>query len=127
MPATGSLSGLLAYPGSYDPGMPACSTIHTIDGEHSLTFYCENLPTDEAAEAAGRNPNGYFWEGVATFAFPDLAERLELDSEAGMFSAIGTIEDLQHLQEGLEPLLNDPEKLTALLARADAAGFEFED
>lgn len=62
MPATGSLSGLLAYPGSYDPGMPACSTIHTIDGEHSLTFYCENLPTDEAAEAAGRNPNGYFWE-----------------------------------------------------------------
>ena len=107
--------------------MPARSTIHTIGREHSLTFYCEDLPTDEAAEAAGRNPNGYFWEGVATFAFPDLVKRVELDSEAGMFSAVGTIEDLQHLQEGLEPLLNDPEKLTRRLAQAHAAGFEFED
>ena len=107
--------------------MPTWSSIHEIGRRYSLTFYCEDLPTEEAAEAAGRNPNGYFWEGVATFAFPDLVKRVELDSEAGMFSADGTNEDLQQLQDGLEPLLNDPEKLTELLTLAEAAGFEFED
>jgi len=95
--------------------------------EYSLTFYCEDLPTDNAAVAAGRNPNGYFWEGVATFAFPALVKRLELDSEAGMFSAVGTNRDLKRLQKGIEPLLNDPGKLTELLTQAEAAGFEFED
>lgn len=107
--------------------MPSRSSIHRIDHEYSLTFYCGDLPTDDAAEAADRNPNGYFWEGVVTFAFPDLVERVELDSEAGMFSAVGADADLQQLQEGIEPLLSDPEKVTELLVQADAAGFEFDD
>ncbi len=107
--------------------MPTHSSIHKIGREHSLTFYCENLPAEEAAVAEGRNPNGYFWEGVASFAFPDLVEPVELDSEAGMFSAVGADEDLQRLQAGIEPLLTDPARLAELLTRADAAGFEFED
>ena len=52
---------------------------------------------------------------------------MELDSEAGMFSAVGAEADLQQLQEGIEPLLSDPDRLTELLAQADAAGFEFDD
>lgn len=102
------------------------SSIHKIGREHSLTFYCEDLPTDDAALAAGRNPNGYFWEGVASFGFPELVEQVELDSEARMFSAIGTEEDLRRLQDQIEPLLADPAKLADLLRRADTAGFEFE-
>jgi hypothetical protein len=39
------------------------STILDIDGNHSLSFYCGELPADEAVSAAGHEPNGYFWEG----------------------------------------------------------------
>ncbi len=107
--------------------MPSRSSIHKSGREFSLTFYCENLPPDDAAVAAGRNPNGYFWEGVASFAFPDLVKRVELDSEAGMFAAVGANADLQRLQDGIELLLANPERLAELLIRADAAGFEFDD
>lgn len=107
--------------------MPTHSNIHRIGRVASLTFYCDDLPAEDAALAAGRNPNGYFWEGVASFAFPDLVKRMELDSEAGMFSAVGAEEDLQRLQHEIEPLLADPAKLQELLTRADAEGFEFED
>lgn len=46
---------LLRRVGGYDPCMPH-SSIHKISREHSLTFYCEDLPADEAALAAGRKP-----------------------------------------------------------------------
>lgn len=107
--------------------MATFSNIHEVGRVCSLTFYCEDLPADAAALAAGRNPNGYFWEGVASFAFAHLLRGLELDSEAGMFSAIGTKEDLLRLQAAIEPLLASPARLTEVLTRAAERGFEFDD
>lgn len=46
-------------------------------------------PVDKEIVLAGHEPNGYFWDGVTTFLRPDLAERLDLDSEGGMFSHPG--------------------------------------
>ena len=103
------------------------SVIHDFGGEHSLTFYTGELPADPAVQAAGHEPNGYFWDGVAAFAAPDAAARLEMDSEAGMFCARGPLEALQELKAALEPILGDPAAATGLIARAEAAGFEFDD
>lgn len=47
------------------------------------------VTADESIASAGHEPNGYFWEGVVQYLAPELAEQLELDSEAGMFAAEG--------------------------------------
>jgi len=105
----------------------AYSTIRDIDGDHSLSFYCGELPADEAVSAAGHEPNGYFWDGVATLLAPEVVARLELDSEAGMFSAFGDRDDLARLQAILEPVLASPEAVRAAIERAEADGFVFDD
>jgi Immunity protein 51 len=102
-------------------------SIMKIDGEHSLTFYCGELPVDDEIVLAGHEPNGYFWEGIATFLRPDLADRIELDSEGGMFSASGSRRDLMQLRGSLQPMLRDPGSIRALIERAQTQGFEFED
>lgn len=102
-------------------------SIMKIAGEHSLTFYCGELPVDKEIVLAGHEPNGYFWDGVATFLRPDLAERLELDSEGGMFSASGPRRDLVSLRTSLTPMLKDPAAIRTLIKRAEEQGFEFED
>lgn len=101
--------------------------MHYFDGDRSLTFYCGEQPADEAISAADHEPNGYFWEGLVRFAWPDLAERLDFDSEAGMFAAGGTPEDLDALKAAIEPVLASSEKVAEIIARADAAGFQFDD
>jgi hypothetical protein len=85
------------------------------------------LPADEAVSAAGHEPNGYFWDGVATLLAPEVVARLELDSEAGMFSASGDPDDLARLQALLEPVLASPEVVRAAIERAEADGFVFDD
>ena len=107
--------------------MPQHSQIFDVGGDDTLTFYCGDLPPDEAISASGHEPNGYFWEGVAAYLDPTLAARLELDSEAGMFSAGGARVDLETLQAKLEPLLSGEEDIRALIARAETDGFEFDD
>lgn len=96
-------------------------------GDYTLTFYCDDLPADEAISACGHEPNGYFWEGVAAYLDPTLAARLELDSEAGMFSAAGARADLEWLQAKLEPLLSGEGDIRALITGAERDGFEFDD
>lgn len=103
------------------------SEVLEIDGEFSLTFYCGGLPADAAIAAAGHEPNGYFWEGVAEFISGGLLENIELDSEAGMFCAVGEKADLTALQSLLEPLLTDGDAVLDVIARARSAGFEFDD
>jgi hypothetical protein len=105
----------------------AHSTIDEIDGEYSLTFYCGDLPADPAISAAGHEPNGYFWEGVAALLGGDLVESLELDSEGSMFCALGEADDLVALQAILEPALSSPDAVLAVIERAEAEGFEFDD
>ncbi|WP_406114918.1 Imm51 family immunity protein [Streptomyces sp. NBC_01014] len=85
-------------------------TLHDFDGEHSLTLTLGGLAADAAVVAAGHEPNGYFWEGLVQFAWPDLAERLDFDSEGGMFCALGSLRDLTQLKTVLEPVIFEPQR-----------------
>lgn len=102
-------------------------TLHDFDGEHSLTLDAGDLAADAAVVAAGHEPNGYFWEGLVQFAWPDLAERLDFDSEGGMFCALGSLSDITQLKTALEPVISSPSAVRELVARAETAGFEFDD
>jgi hypothetical protein len=102
-------------------------SIMKIAGEHSLTFFCVELPVDKEIVLAGHEPTGHFWDGVTTFLRPELAERLELDSEGGMFSASGPRRDLVKLRKSLTPMLKDPASIRTLIKRAQEQGIEFED
>lgn len=105
----------------------AHSQIHEIKGEHSLTFYCGDLPADDAIIEAGHEPNGYFWEGVATLIGGDLVKDLEFDSEGGMFCVAGDRARLEELRRVIEPVLASPVAVRAVIERAKAEGFEFDD
>jgi Immunity protein 51 len=93
----------------------------------SVVFSCGELPADDAIRAAGHEPNGYFWESVARFLVPEQVAALELDCEAGTFAAHGDREALQQLRSALSPYIADRARVTELIARAEAAGFEFDD
>lgn len=103
------------------------STISAFDDAFTLSFDCGDLPADDAIQAAEHEPNGYFWEGIAEFIAPELVERIELDSEADMFSAAGERSDLEALQAKLEPLLASKDVVAAVINRAESQGFEFDD
>jgi hypothetical protein len=96
-------------------------------GSWSLTLDCGGLPADPAISAAGHEPNGYFWEGVAEFLADDLVSRVDLDPEAGMFCARGDRAVLEQLREQMEPYVADPERIAGLIREAEAAGFVFDD
>ncbi|MFF3313610.1 Imm51 family immunity protein [Streptomyces sp. NPDC002952] len=102
-------------------------TLHDFDGGHSVTLTAGGLAADAAVVAAGHEPNGYFWEGLVQFAWPDLAERLKFDSEGGMFCALGSLSDLTQLKAALEPVIEDSSAVRKIVARAETAGFEFDD
>ena len=110
-----------------DPDSVGKLHITEIEGEHSLAFYCGELPVDEEIALAGHEPNGYFWEGVVEFGAPELAAEIELDSEGSMFSAWGPPDVLARLAEFLAPLVADGDAVTRLIERADSEGFEFDD
>lgn len=101
--------------------------MHDIDGSIGLTFYCGELPADEAIIAAGHEPNGYFWEGMVQYLAPELAEQLELDSEAGMFAANGERALLEQLRALVDPYLDDGERVAVTIREAEASGFQFDD
>jgi hypothetical protein len=107
--------------------VPNHTEIVDIEGSTSLTFYCGELPADGAISDAGHEPNGYFWEGVVQYLAPDLAEEVELDSEAGMFSAYGDRVTLERLQLLIDPYLEDGERVTVTIRQAEASGFQFDD
>jgi Immunity protein 51 len=98
-----------------------------VGGSTSLTFECGDLPADAAVFAAGHDPNGYFWEGVAQYVAGGLLSEVELDPEAGMFCARGDRAVLGQLREELERYLYDPDKVAHLIREAEASGFQFDD
>ncbi|MBD0695865.1 Imm51 family immunity protein [Streptomyces sp. CBMA123] len=102
-------------------------SLHDFAGEHSLTLDVGGLAADTAVADAGHEPNGYFWEGLVQFAWPDIAERLDFHSEAGMFCAVGSPSDLAQLKTALEPVIASPEAARDIIARAETSGFEFDD
>ncbi len=101
--------------------------LHDFDGEQSLTLDVGGLAADVAVADAGHEPNGYFWEGLVRFAWPDVAERLDFDSEAGMFCAVGTPSDLAQLTMALESVITSPDAVRGIIVRAETSGFEFDD
>ncbi|HEV2638720.1 MAG TPA: immunity 51 family protein [Actinocrinis sp.] len=82
--------------------------------EHKPGTFClmlsdnHMIDVDDVFDECGQFGNGYGWEGVARSALraraPELAERLQFDSEAGTFVAYG--EDAAALQ-GLGALLRE--------------------
>lgn len=101
--------------------------IQEIDGATSLTFYCGDLPADEAITAAGHEANGYFWEGIVRYSAPDLASRVELDPEAGMFAAHGDRATVDRLRAAIGSCLDNGARVAATVREAEAADFEFDD
>jgi hypothetical protein len=101
--------------------------LRDFDGEYSLTLDAGGLAADAAVAAAGHEPNGYFWEGLVRFAWPDIAERLDFDSEAGTFCAVGSSSDLARLKTAVESVITSPEVVRDIIARAETSGFEFDD
>ena len=106
--------------------------MHEHEGTISLLLDCGNTPVDDAIRDSGHEPNGEFWTGIATLLveheLTDLEGAFDYDPEAGMFCAIG--EDraaLERLGNAMAVVANDPARLTALVAAADAEGFEFDD
>lgn len=103
------------------------------EGHFTLCLDCGTTAADEAVEEAGHTPNGSFWEGVTQLllcekANADLEGRFELDAEAGMFCAFGTDRAaLERLGVALAALANDPARMSALIAKAEADGFAFDD
>lgn len=95
-------------------------------GRASLALELGDLPTDVVVEDAGEEPNGAFWEGVTAYLAPDLASRLEMDSEGSMFAVEGDRADLEQLRELLTPLAHEPEAMKQLLHRAQVDGVTLE-
>lgn len=111
----------------YDADMPGHLKIFDNDGSSSLIYGCDGVPADAAVLAAGHDPGGYFWEGVARYVAGGLVSQVVLDCEASMFCAVGDRALLVQLGEKLEVYLDDPEAIAGLIAEAAAKGFEFDD
>lgn len=103
------------------------SRIRQADGGYSLEFSCGSLPADAAVVAAGHEPSGYFWEGIATLIAPDIVATLDLDSDGDTFRVTGLRVDLEELRHKMEPVISRPEAVRAALSRAEAEGFELHD
>ncbi|MBM0124558.1 Imm51 family immunity protein [Pimelobacter simplex] len=94
---------------------------------YDCTFYCGALGADAAIHHEGHEPNGYFLEGLLRYLDPDLAEAVELDSEAGMFSVFGKRRQMKKVQRLLSPYLHDGDRVTTALRAAEAENFQFDD
>ena len=112
--------------------MKPLKVIETTPGKFSLLLNAGETPVDETISELGHEPNGYFWEGVATLLVdknaPELAEGFSYDPEAGMFCAYGTDKGaLEKLGTLMSPVANDPNQMRKLIEQAKADGFEFDD
>ena len=103
-----------------------------IEGTSTLFAAMDQAPEQvvEAITAAGHEPNGYFFEALATYliSLHDLdGAGIEADSEAGMFSLLGNSATVTAMHEHLLGLLRNPAELTTTIQQAEAAGHEFDD
>ena len=103
-----------------------------IDSVTTLFAAMDTLPEEAISviEQAGHTPNGYFLDNLATYLLRQAnitTDGIEFDSDAGMFSLIGTTETLQPLHTQLTDLFNNTNDLQRTLKRAKAAGTDFDD
>jgi immunity protein 51 of polymorphic toxin system len=106
--------------------------IETDPGKYSLLLNTGTTPVDGLIEELGHQPHGYFWEGVAQLLVsgeaPALQGRFSYDPEAGMFCAYGQDRvALEQLGALMAAVATDADRMRALIALADAQGFEFDD
>ena len=92
-----------------------------------IAFACGELAVDDAIRETGHEPNGYFWESVARYGAPAAVAGLDVNCEADQFAAFGDRDLLEQLGKALRPYLNDRARVTDLITRAEAEGFEFDD
>ncbi|MFJ1541916.1 Imm51 family immunity protein [Micromonospora chalcea] len=57
--------------------MTLLTLIETTPGQYSLLLNTGTTPVDDLVEELGREPNGYFWEGVAQVLVSTEAQVLE--------------------------------------------------
>lgn len=103
-----------------------------IDGTHTLFAALDTMPeeTIDVVEKAGHTPNGYFLDNLAKYLLRQAdvtTDGIEFDSEAGMFSLIGTTDVLQPLHAQLTDLFNNTNDLQRTLEQAKTAGTDFDD
>ncbi|WP_293792336.1 Imm51 family immunity protein [uncultured Corynebacterium sp.] len=103
-----------------------------IDSVTTLFAAMDTLPEEAISviEQAGHTPNGYFLDNLAKYLLRQAnitTDGIEFDSDAGMFSLIGTTETLQPLHTQLTDLFNNTNDLQRTLKRAKAAGTDFDD
>ena len=75
---------------------------------------------EEVVSKAGYEPHGYFIEGLASFLLRSngqAPEELSFDSEAGMFSVIGSKDVLEPLKQQLSELFANPSELKKTIDR----------
>jgi hypothetical protein len=112
--------------------MAPLTLIEVEDGRWVLTLEAGATAVDDVIVELGHEPNGYFWEGIVEFLVADeatqLAGRFDSDPEAGAYVAIGADRAaLEQLGGLLSRLANDESLLRALVAKAEATGFAFDD
>lgn len=103
-----------------------------IDSVTTLFAAMDTLPKEAVGviEQAGHTPNGYFLDNLAKYLLRQAnvtTDGIEFDSEAGMFSLIGTTETLEPLHTQLTDLFNNATDLQQTLKQAKAAGTDFDD
>ena len=102
------------------------------EGSTSLLAYVEQAPEPvvEVITESGHEPNGYFFEGLATYLISqqDLdTSGIDPDSEAGMFCFYGDRAALDTLRNLMLDVVADPSKLAAVIEEAEASGHDFDD
>ena len=107
--------------------MPVPTLIETTPGNHSLVFDAGDVDGD-VVEHSGHEPNGYFWEGIATLlidSHPNLADRFEFDPEGSMFCAFGPDRAaLAELGKLMASVMADPDELRRMIDDADDDHFD---
>lgn len=103
-----------------------------LDGMTTLFAAMDTMPKEAVGviEQAGHTPNGYFLDDLAKYLLRQANvpnNSIEFDSEAGMFSLIGTTETLQPLHTQLTDLFNNTNNLQQTISKAKAAGTDFDD
>ena len=99
-----------------------------ITGEHPSLILSDNdmslmMSVFEESEDEGWLGNGYDWTSIAQVVLEeklsDLKDKLEFDPEAGMFSAVGSIDSLRRLGEEMKKVFDDENLLRDFLSRAE--------
>ena len=103
-----------------------------IDSVTTLFAAMDTMPKEAVGviEQTGHTPNGYFLDSLARYLLRQAnvpTDGIEFDSDAGMFSLIGTTETLQPLHTQLTDLFNNTNNLQQTLNQAKATGTDFDD